>query len=306
MLLLVSVMAVSCVQRRAQKESDPKGVQVIESSQGQVTTQNPTPYGEDVIEATQLSETKDDLKIGILIGPGGARTWAAIGVLREFEKANIAVDVVGGMEWGSFIAALYSQKGKTNDVEWRSLKIEENHFRKGLLSSVYEPKNLNELQKELKTIFENQRAESSKLKYVCGADSFRMAKSSMLYRGLFTEVMNYCLAYPPLIETYKGWNASSLRVKPYVEALKNLGANYLILIDVAQGASPLGSQRVSAETSILWMEVQSALKASGKSFNQVIEIKLDKPLTDFKSRKEFIAIGERIGKQAVQSLKDQL
>lgn len=301
-VLMVSALMASCGQRELKKESH-KPPLVVQSGEGQIITQDST--GEDVVLPNAIAN-KDDLKIGILIGPGGTRTWAALGVLREFEKENIPIDVVTGMEWGAFIAALYSQKAKTHDAEWRSFKIGESFFKKGLLSSNLEPKDLRDLQKDLKTIFENEKAENSKVKFACGTDSYSRNRSLILSKGLLTEAMNYCLPYPPLVETYRGWNASALRTKPYLEALKNLGANYWILIDVTQGSDPLAGQKVSSETSILWMEIRNALRTSAKSFNQVIEVRLDRPLNDYKSRKEFIKAGERIGKQAVQSLKDQL
>lgn len=302
-------ISTACVQKTKNEAKEATNVKVTDTKHGQITMQEPPVSDEEVVTASPVTQG-EDLKIGILVGPGGARTWAAIGVLREFEKANISVHAIGGMEWGSFISALFSQKGKTNDTEWRASKIEDGAFKNGILSrsfnNRYESKNLKDFQDDLKTIFEDQRAENSKIKFVCGTDSYKVGKSSMLNKGLLTDVMNYCLSYPPLLETYKGWNASGMRIKPYVDALKSLGANYLILIDVVPGGNPLSGQSVSSEASILWMEVQKSLKSDYKLFNQVIEVRLNQPITDFRARKTHILDGEKMGKQAVQTLKDHL
>ena len=45
--------------------------------------------------------------IGLVLGGGGARGMAHIGVIRALEEASIPVDFVGGTSMGAFIGAVY-------------------------------------------------------------------------------------------------------------------------------------------------------------------------------------------------------
>ncbi|KAI1381737.1 lysophospholipase NTE1 [Hypoxylon crocopeplum] len=47
--------------------------------------------------------------IGLVLGGGGARGLAQIGIIRAMEEAGIPVDIVGGTSIGSFIGALYAR-----------------------------------------------------------------------------------------------------------------------------------------------------------------------------------------------------
>ncbi|KAF0694653.1 Aste57867_14492 [Aphanomyces stellatus] len=50
--------------------------------------------------------------IGLVLGGGGARGLAHIGILKAIEECGLDVDVVGGTSMGAFIAALYAQHPK--------------------------------------------------------------------------------------------------------------------------------------------------------------------------------------------------
>jgi hypothetical protein len=266
----------------------------------------PTPIQEQVLEVKASEVIVPELKIGIVIGPGGARAWAAIGVLRELERNNIPVYAVYGLEWGSFIAALYSKNGKPNDVEWRASKISDGEFRGGIISSDTKTRNMSEMNKILKEIFQSERAENSKIKFSCTSDSYRQNKSSNLYRGEFVEIMNYCLPFPPLLSPFKTWYASNLNVKNSVEILKNLGANYFILIDPSQGGADFTQGIKSEETQMLWYEVQKSIKAQYSHFHQVVDLRTAGAMSSFNSRKFYIQAGEVEGKRLAKALLEQV
>ncbi|TBU10847.1 putative phospholipase [Hamiltosporidium tvaerminnensis] len=48
-------------------------------------------------------------RIGLVLGGGGARGYAHLGVIRALEENNIPIDVVGGTSMGAFIGGLYSK-----------------------------------------------------------------------------------------------------------------------------------------------------------------------------------------------------
>lgn len=53
-------------------------------------------------------------RVGLVLGGGGARGVAHIGVLRELERQRIPIDVIVGTSMGSIVGGLYAS-GKTPD-----------------------------------------------------------------------------------------------------------------------------------------------------------------------------------------------
>jgi predicted acylesterase/phospholipase RssA/CRP-like cAMP-binding protein len=49
--------------------------------------------------------------VGIVLGGGGARGLAHIGIIRALEEAGIPIDIVGGTSIGAFLGALYARDG---------------------------------------------------------------------------------------------------------------------------------------------------------------------------------------------------
>jgi NTE family protein len=49
----------------------------------------------------------EKVKLALVLGGGGARGLAHLGVLEEFEKANIPIDIIVGCSAGSLVGALY-------------------------------------------------------------------------------------------------------------------------------------------------------------------------------------------------------
>lgn len=58
-----------------------------------------------------LSPIKDKpIEVALVLGEGGSRGMAHIGVLEELEKANVPIDLIVGCSIGSFVGALYADQ----------------------------------------------------------------------------------------------------------------------------------------------------------------------------------------------------
>ena len=56
-------------------------------------------------------------KVGLVLGGGGAKGAAAIGILKELERAKIPVDYIAGTSIGAIIGGLYAQGYRADDLE---------------------------------------------------------------------------------------------------------------------------------------------------------------------------------------------
>ena len=64
-----------------------------------------------------MGETAERPKIGLVLGGGGARGAAHIGVLKELERQRIPVDVIAGTSMGAVVGGLYASGMSVADLE---------------------------------------------------------------------------------------------------------------------------------------------------------------------------------------------
>ena len=70
------------------------------------------------VKAQQQNEgAKTRPKVGLVLGGGGAKGAAAIGILKELEREKIPVDYIAGTSIGAIIGGLYAQGYRADDLE---------------------------------------------------------------------------------------------------------------------------------------------------------------------------------------------
>ena len=73
--------------------------------------------GLSVIAQQQNEGEKTRPKVGLVLGGGGAKGAAAIGILKELEREKIPVDYIAGTSIGAIIGGLYAQGYRADDLE---------------------------------------------------------------------------------------------------------------------------------------------------------------------------------------------
>jgi len=69
-------------------------------------------------------QANDRPRIGLVLGGGGARGAAHVGVIRVLEEANIPIDYVSGTSMGSIVGALYSLGLSADEIEAALLAVD--------------------------------------------------------------------------------------------------------------------------------------------------------------------------------------
>lgn len=64
--------------------------------------------------------------VGLVLGAGGSRGFAHVGVLKAFEEAGIDADVIVGVSSGAVVAALHAGGMRAAELEATALAIEDN------------------------------------------------------------------------------------------------------------------------------------------------------------------------------------
>ncbi len=240
---------------------------------------------------------KSLVKVGVIVGPGGMKTFAALGVFREMNRARIPIHAIAGLEWGSLIGGLYASQGQINDAEWKAYKLREDNLPEaGFLQSKVAAANVSKLGSFLDASFAGQAVDKARIDFACATSSPGSDKTGWLNRGSMKSAMERCLPYPPMFQNTASM-ASPFAIDEAVTWLRGRGANVILLIDVlGQGEFiPLKSPTDLSAENLVWAEIRRQMyRARPPAINHVIHVNTSgHPVTDFDGRRALMDAGQK-------------
>jgi NTE family protein len=273
-----------------------------------VITETPTPQATPIPEDFLHKKTP---KVGIILGPGGMRTFAHVGVLKEFARAKIPIEAIAGLEWGALFAGLYAQQGQVNDLEWKALQMKETDVPgKGWLSSRVQPEQASVMNNYLNTNFGSTLIEKTKVPFSCATANLRQdSRNIWLARGSMRDAMSKCVPYLPFFKDNSGFIAAPFAIEEAANYLRSKGAQLIIFVNVLSEGALFPNRLISdyyAEN-VLWSEVRRQLSRNKLPGVHVIipVLTSDKSLLDFDQRRFFMDAGSRAAKEQVNNLVSQ-
>lgn len=220
--------------------------------------------------------TSTQLRLGIILGPGGGRTLAHVGVLKQLHEKKIPVRAVVGLEWGAVIGSIYGQKASHNEAEWQLSKIRDEKFR--------DQTDIREALKPLSAYLQGARAETSKLPFACPSLNLKKSQVFMLARGRLDQLLPYCASYPPVTSPYDSSISANRDITGAAEYLRSKGVNYILFVNVLSG--------VPAQDSVPWLELAYDLRKKWVGVDERLDIVIDqKSVRDYKLQTELIQLG---------------
>jgi NTE family protein len=209
------------------------------------------------------------LKIGLVLGGGGARGLAHIGVLKALQKQGIHIDVITGTSMGALVAAVYAQHPDADYVEQRFQDLINNekftflggdYFQQ---KSQYEPEDLlHQISREIKRrviinlaaqrqgLIKHERMElavselvddglidNTEIPYACAAVDLLTGNEVIFYSGEIRQAIAASSAIPGFLPPvqYKDYQLvdGSVCVNFPIDAAKKLGADIVIASNVS-------------------------------------------------------------------------
>lgn len=245
-------------------------------------------------------------KIGIILGAGGAKTYAHIGFLQELAKFKVPVYAIGGVELATPMAALYANRELANDVEWQMFKLKDDQvMKKNLLGSLHKNNEVSILKDFASTAFNKVKVEDFKLPFACPSYNLKKNQVFLMNRGSLEQILYFCMAYPPFFQPYQG-NISAIRdVSALANYLRSKGANYIVLVNVLQspGASRPYTLDASATDNVLWSEIAGAYNRPLQGVDSVISLDTSEyGIMDFDKRREIMNKGAESAARQLKSL----
>lgn len=295
-VLLVSLSACQTAGKRPQPRMTGVEVNTPSSAPTQVPGEPPpTPSREEA------------KKVAVILGPGGAKALAHLGVLRAFQQQRIPVAKVIGLEWGALIGQLYAAKGQVHDVEWKLYKMEQKGLPrvKGFFSKKLGEDSVRIMDDYFQDVFGSEDISADKIPFSCPSRSLWSGVISWQNRGSAKEAMKRCLPFPPLFKAQGTFIAAASAVAESVEMLRAQGFNVIILVNVLGSAMPVAQDSLLDNLNyvILWQEIKRAVLEAERLNVEIVNVDTNSiPLVQFDSKKDLIGRGESAGGKAAAAM----
>ena len=235
-------------------------------------------------DACQKSSPSDDLRrlcrillgraLGLVLGGGGAKGMAHIGVIRALEECGIKPDLVGGTSMGAYIAACYAQNptylalyapaklfyGRMNSVMRRLMDITFPYV------SIFTGHSFN---RAIWEIFKDLRIEDLWLNFFCVSTNLTRSRLEVHQKGYLWRFVRATMSLagylPPLVE-----NGDMLVDGGYLnnlpaDVMQQLGAQLVIAVDVG------------AQTDNSPVDIGDAVSGWSILFKKLFGIKINAP-----------------------------
>nr|WP_295902079.1 patatin-like phospholipase family protein [uncultured Bdellovibrio sp.] len=233
-------------------------------------------------------------RIGIILGAGGAKTYAHIGFLHELMRAKVPVQSIGGVEFAAPMAALYANKEQANDVEWQMFKLkDEDVVKKSLLGSVHKNNEVTVLKDFVGTAFNRSKVEDFRIPFACPSYNMKKNQIYLMNRGPLDQLMYLCMSYPPFFKPYQSSVAGVRDITSLANYMRSKGANYIVLVNVLQapGGSPY-TLDAAATDNVLWSEIAGLYNKPIAGVDTVVSLETGNyGIMDFDKRREIMNKG---------------
>jgi len=177
-------------------------------------------------------------KIGLVLGGGGARGLAHIGVLSILRKEGIPIDMIAGASMGALIGAVYAHGKDVSLI--KNLAIDLGSKRFALLADPALPKTGlirgRKIEDALRSIIGEIEFRDLKIPFACVATDIMTGEEVVIKQGLVWEGVRASVSIPVILRVAK-WRGRYLvdgaLVNPVpVNVLKGMGADFIIAVNV--------------------------------------------------------------------------
>jgi NTE family protein len=248
-------------------------------------------------------------KVAVILGPGGVKSFAHAGVLKELIKAKIPISAVIGIEWGALVAGIFAQNGQVHEVEWKLYKLQKADLPgKGLFSSRFKAESIKVLNDYFHRNLKGNQVDRARVAFGCPSLSLWSGTLVWQDRGDMMGVISKCLPYPPLFKPSSPWMAAAFSVTDSVKYLKKKGFDVIILVNVLGSGELLAQDELLEEyqSALLWQEIRRSNIEARQYVTDIIDVETkDFKMYDFDNRTGLVNVGELAGARLARKIAEK-
>jgi len=177
-------------------------------------------------------------KIGLVLGSGGARGYAHLGVLQALYEADIHIDLVVGTSFGAIVGAGYA--AGRNIYELEKIALETGWIKLLKMVDVAPPKGIfagNKLEKFFSVFIQQKDFSELKIPLIVVATDIKTGEEVLINKGSVSKAMLASSAFPGIfapVEIDNQWLVDGVLVNPLpIQTAFDMGADIIIAVDVS-------------------------------------------------------------------------
>jgi len=211
-----------------------------------------------------------DKKIGLALGSGSARGLAHIGVIKVLEENHIPISMIAGTSMGSLIGALFASGLTGMEMEEIACNINLKTTSRLFMPtpSVQGFIDGNRISDFLVSLMGNRSFSSLKMPFAAVAADIERAEEVVITEGLLVKAIRASISIPgiftPAMLKGRSLVDGGLMNPVPVDVVKNLGADYIIAVDVTR---PVKTDSIGLTENLTEISEKDSQTVSSKKFN---------------------------------------
>ena len=248
-------------------------------------------------------------RVALVLGGGGARGYAHIGVLKVLEQKHIPIDLIVGASVGSMMGAMYADNPNADQLEKRFINAKRSDFIDiSLIHALRGPITGNALQDYFLKHMQARDFKQLKIKLIIVATDLKSGATIAIDSGPIAPAVNASAGLPPYIHPVQLYGYQlidgGMSDPVPVDIALNFHPAVTIAVDIARSLPPkmpetlIGIKERATAISLWRFDRLSADRAD-------VVLRPDvgyTSATDFADKKQLIAAGERAARQALPKI----
>ena len=177
-------------------------------------------------------------KIGLVLGSGGARGYAHLGVLKALYEADIDIDLVVGTSFGAIVGAGYA--AGRNIYELEKIALQTGWIKILKMIDIAPPKGIfagNKLERFFSALTQQKHFSELKIPLTVVATDIKTGEEVLINKGSVSKAMLASSAFPGIfapVEIDNRWLVDGVLVNPLpIQTAFDMGADIVIAVDVS-------------------------------------------------------------------------
>ena len=259
-------------------------------------------------------------KIGLVLGSGGARGIAHIGVLKVLEKNNIPIDYIAGASAGALIGSYYALNTETDGMEKIALKTTKRE-----LLTLIDPSNPkralikgNKIKNFIKNLLNDRDFKDVKIPLTVVVTDLEKGRELHIKKGNLADAVRASIGipgifYPARLDDKWLVDGGLINATP-VDVARDMGADFIIAVDLTMGTEVTFKEPTIVETLLRSFDIMRT-ELTKMKIQSVKDLVLIQPTIHnkngidslrFYEAKRFIKAGEEAAEKAIPEIKKKI
>jgi len=254
-------------------------------------------------------------KVALMLGGGGARGFAHVGVIRELETEKVPIDLIVGVSVGSLIGALYADNPDSFQLEWKAFQItQKDIFDYRIINFLDSLAGGEALQTYVDKNLKSRYLEDLKVPLAVVAADLKTGRRYVFLKGSIRTAVRASTSIPGVFPPVPFQDMLLVdggvlgNLTPQVA--RDLGATVVIGVNLAKSRDPGAAPPATALNVVLEsLEImgEEMARLNKDQFDVLIEPQVGSVgITDFTKKRELIEAGRQAAKLAMPRIKQLL